>query len=122
MKPRYFSTRERANSIRLAWDGILLFFREEHNARIHLVSSIAVLIASCYFRLSRFEIITLVIVTGFVWAAEILNTSMEKAMDLIVPEQHPTVKLIKDLAAAAVLIAAMTAVTVGAIIFIPKLF
>ncbi|MEI9913359.1 MAG: diacylglycerol kinase family protein [Bacteroidota bacterium] len=73
-------------------------------------------------RLSGTEIILLVIVTGFVWSAEIFNTSIERIMDFISPEHKPEVKLIKDLAAAAVFISALIAFITGAIIFIPKLF
>ncbi|HET6995741.1 MAG TPA: diacylglycerol kinase family protein, partial [Chitinophagaceae bacterium] len=71
---------------------------------------------------SHSEMILLVIVTGFVWVAEIFNTAIEKAMDLISPGYHPKVKLIKDLSAAAVLIAAVISVITGALIFIPKFF
>ena len=57
-----------------------------------------------------------------VWTAEIFNTAIEKTMDFISREKHPQIKLVKDLAAAAVLITAVSAIIVGAIIFIPKLF
>jgi len=71
---------------------------------------------------SHNEIISLIIVTGFVWVAEIFNTAIEKIMDFIAPGYHPEVKRIKDLAAAAVLVAAFIALVTGALIFIPKLF
>jgi diacylglycerol kinase (ATP) len=122
MKTKSFSFRERANSFRFAWEGVLIFFRKEHNAQIHLVASITVIIASWYFQLSRSEIISLVIVTAFVWFAEIINTVIERIMDIIIPEKHPEVKIIKDMAAAAVLVAAGAALITGSVIFIPKLF
>jgi diacylglycerol kinase len=56
-----------------------------------------------------------------VWVAEIFNTAIEKTMDFISRERHPQIKLIKDLAAAAVLVTAFSALITGAIIFIPKL-
>ena len=59
---------------------------------------------------------------AMVWMAELFNTAIEKTMDFISKEAHPQIKLVKDLAAAAVLIAAIAAVLVGALIFIPKLF
>jgi diacylglycerol kinase len=122
MKSRSFSFRERANSFRFAWNGIYKFFVQEHNARIHLAATIIVFIATGYFRISRSEMILLIIVTGFVWTAEIFNTAIEKIMDFISPEYHPEVKCIKDLAAAAVLVAAFIALVTGAFIFIPKFF
>lgn len=122
MKTRSFSIRERANSFRFAWEGIHQFFAKEHNAWIHLAATIMVFVAACCFRMSRIEMISLVIVTGLVWVAEIFNTVIEKIMDFVAPERRPEVKLIKDLAAAAVLVAAFIALVTGAFIFIPKFF
>jgi len=75
-----------------------------------------------YCKLSPNEIVFLVLVTGFVWVAELFNTAIERIMDFISGESHPGIKLIKDLAAGAVLLSAVTAFITGAIIFIPKLF
>jgi diacylglycerol kinase (ATP) len=117
-----FSIRARVRSIRYAWEGVNAFFDSQHNAIIHFYFTIFVMIAAIFFRASDTELIALVIVAGFVWAAEIFNTAIEKMMDLVSPEKHPKVKFIKDVAAAAVLISAMTAIIVGLVIFIPKIF
>ncbi len=117
-----FSFRARANSIRYACDGIYNFFAQEHNTWIHLVATVMVFVAAFCLRVSTNEIIALVIVTGFVWVAEIFNTVIERIMDFISPGYHPKVKLVKDLAAAAVLTASFIAVITGAIVFIPKIF
>lgn len=109
-------------SFRFAFNGVRTFFREEHNARIHFAATVAVFTGAWLFQLTVNEIILLIIVTGFVWAAEIFNTAIEKIMDFISPEYHPGVKRIKDLSAAAVLIAALTALITGSVIFIPKIF
>jgi len=122
MKTKQFSFRARANSFRFAWEGITKFIVGEHNAWIHLAATIMIFLLAIWLRVSSHEIIALVIVAGFVWSAEVFNTAVEKMMDFISPAFHPKVKLIKDLAAAAVLIAALTAFITGAIIFIPKLF
>jgi diacylglycerol kinase len=122
MKTKQFSFRARANSFRYAWEGIHKFFEQEHNAWIHLAASIAVLIAAWCFKVSNSESILLIIVIGFVWVAEIFNSAIEKTMDLISPQHHPMVKLIKDLSAAAVLVAAFISVVTAAFIFIPKFF
>lgn len=121
MKTKQFSFRARASSFRFAWEGIYKFFAQEHNAWIHLTATIMVFILSWWFKVSRNEMISLVIVTGFVWAAEIFNTAIEKIMDFVAPEHHPDIKFIKDLAAAAVLVAAFIALVTGAFIFIPKI-
>jgi diacylglycerol kinase (ATP) len=120
MKAKEFSFRKRALSFRFAFNGVKSFFREEHNARIHLVATVTVFTGAWLFRLPLREIILLIIVAGFVWAAEIFNTAVEKIMDFISPARHPQVKLVKDLAAAAVLVAAFTALATGLFIFIPK--
>lgn len=122
MKAKPFSFRARAHSFRFAWKGICGFFRREHNAWVHAAASIVVIIAGWRLRLSRGEIISLVIVTGIVWTAEIVNSAIERIMDFIEPEQHCEVKIIKDMAAAAVLVSAFTALITGALIFIPKFF
>ena len=58
---------------------------------------------------------------AFVWITEMINTAIEKAMDFITLEKHSQIKLIKDLAAGAVLVASITALITGSIIFVPKL-
>ena len=60
-------------------------------------------------------------VTGAVWITEMLNSCIERLIDFFYPEEHPQIKFIKDLAAGAVLVAAITAVVAGLLIFIPKL-
>jgi diacylglycerol kinase (ATP) len=122
MKSKPFSFRARANSFRFAWKGINKFFAAEHNAWIHLVATIMVFGFAWWLRAPANEMIALVIVIGFVWVAEIFNTAIEKIMDFVSPARHPGVKLIKDLAAAAVLVASFIALITGAIIFIPKFF
>jgi diacylglycerol kinase len=122
MKTKSFSFRKRADSFRFAWEGIRRFFAEEHNTWIHLAVTVTVFFGAGWFRLSRMEIILLVIAAGFVWVAEIFNTAIEKIMDIISPQLHPEIKYIKDLSAAAVLIASFIAMITGVFIFIPKFF
>jgi diacylglycerol kinase (ATP) len=108
-------------SLYYAITGILQFIRREHNAWIHLAATITVVVAAWWFRVSYSEAAILAIVIGGVWITEMLNTCVEKIMDFIHPEEHPNIKFIKDLAAGAVLAAALTAVVAGSLIFIPKL-
>lgn len=75
-----------------------------------------------YCRVSLTEAVALIIVTGFVWVAELFNTVVERIMDFISGQRNPDIKIIKDLAAGGVLLSAITALVTGAIIFIPKLF
>jgi diacylglycerol kinase len=119
--PEKFSLRSRIKSFRYAIAGIVKFVRQEHNARIHAIATVAVIIAGILFHVSYSEAATLAVVTGGVWITEMLNTCLERMADVVHPAAHPTIKFIKDLAAGAVLVAAITAVVVALFIFIPKL-
>ncbi|MBS1663936.1 MAG: diacylglycerol kinase family protein [Bacteroidetes bacterium] len=120
MEPEKFSIRSRIKSFGYAISGIIAFITREHNARIHLVATIAVVIAAFVLKVTTAEAIALTIVTGLVWITEMLNTCIERMADMITRERNPQIKFIKDLAAGAVLVAAGIAVIVGLLIFIPK--
>lgn len=122
MEQRKFSWKERGNSFTYAWDGIKAVLQTEHNTWIHLTLTVVALALGFILNISAGEFMGLIIVMTMVWTAEIFNTAIEKTMDFISKEKHPQIKLVKDLAAAAVLITAISAIVVGAIIFIPKLF
>jgi diacylglycerol kinase (ATP) len=119
-KDTRFSIHSRAKSFLYAFEGIIQFFRKEHNAWLHLVATGAVVIMGILLRVSRTEAIALVIAVALVWICEILNTCVEKTMDMITKEYDPRVKVIKDLSAGAVLVAAAAAAVIGVIVFLPK--
>lgn len=121
MKQQQFSLRSRLNSFGFAFNGLFTFFRQEPNAWLHLIATLTVFMAAWYFQLSFYEVVALIIVTGFVWVAEIFNTAIERIMDFISMEKNSRIKFIKDLSACGVLLSAITAMVTGAIIFIPKL-
>ena len=122
MAQKRFSWKERGNSFSYAWDGLKAVFRTEHNTWIHLSLTFVAIILGFILKISKGEFLAIIIAMTMVWVAEIFNTAIEKTMDFISKEKHPQIKLVKDLAAAAVLITAMSAVIVGAIIFLPKIF
>lgn len=122
MEAERFSLRKRAVSFYYDVDGIRRFFKTEHNAWVHLAATVAVGAMMIKYRVSNLEAVLLVFCIGFVWAAEIFNTCIEKIMDFISTERHPQIRLIKDMSAGAVLIAAIAALIVGLIVFIPKIF
>jgi diacylglycerol kinase len=108
-------------SFRYAGVGIYSLFRYENNARIHLLACLAVIIAGFFFQISSREWIAVIIQIALVWSAEAFNTAIEKLADLVSPDYHPVIKVVKDTAAAGVLMLAISAVLVGGIIFVPKL-
>ena len=122
MKQKTISFGSRLSSFGFAARGIQKFFQQEPNAWLHLVATVGVIASSAYFSVSGFELLALVIVTGFVWVAEMFNTVIERVMDFISPNYHSQVGFIKDMAAGAVLMSAIIAVIAGLIIFIPKFF
>ena len=121
MEPNKFSWRARAKSFVYAFAGLTWFFKHEHNARIHGVAAIVALIISFLFKISRLEFMVVLLAIAMVLVAELINSAIEKTMDHLSPGFHPAVKVIKDLAAAAVLVAAIIAAVIGLIIFIPKI-
>ena len=120
MKDENFSIRARIRSFKFSFEGLAAFFRKEHNSWIHVLATLVVLGVSYWVGVTRTELLAVVFAIGFVWVAEIFNTCIERMMDYISLERHPDIKFIKDLASGAVLIAALTAVVVALIIFIPK--
>lgn len=104
-------------SFRHAFRGLYFIARYERNARIHLVVMAVVIMAAFYFRLSSIELVAVAFSIVIVLVAEILNSAVEELADLIWPGQDPRVRHVKDITAAAVLVAAASAATIGVVIF-----
>jgi diacylglycerol kinase len=117
----HFSWKARGASFRYASHGLVALFRTEHNAWIHSGLTIAALLLSVCLHITKTEWMILILTISFVFVTEIINTAIEKTMDFISTEKHPQIKLVKDLAAAAVLLSAVAALSIGTIIFLPKL-
>lgn len=117
-----FSFSARIKSFGYALSGWRTLLAEEPNAIIHVVLGIAVVICGFLFRISSNEWLAIILSVSIVLAAELFNTALEAVCNLVEPNRHPQIKKIKDLAAGAVLITALGALTVGLLIFIPKIF
>ncbi|MCS6819131.1 MAG: diacylglycerol kinase family protein [Chitinophagales bacterium] len=100
-----------------AFDGVRVIVREQPNFRIHILALIVVSILGYFFEISKMEWLAVALVSGLVFTAEAFNSALESAVDLSSPNVHPLAKKAKDMAAAAVLLASITAVFVGAIVF-----
>lgn len=112
----------RFRSIRIAIDGLRQVILTQQNARIHALATLVVFSLGFLGDLSRLEWSLLLLVVGFVWAAEIINTAIEDLVDLISSEKSPAAKKIKDISAGAVLISVLVSIVVGLIIFGPRLW
>ncbi|MBQ4477744.1 MAG: diacylglycerol kinase family protein [Bacteroidales bacterium] len=121
MNNEKFSVRKRIKSFSYAFAGLRVLFREEHNARIHAVAAVLAVAMGFLFRISPMEWIAVAIVIGMVFAAEIINSSIERTADFVKAERDDRKRDIKDLGAAAVLVCAIAAAVVGIIIFLPKI-
>lgn len=104
-------------SFNYAFEGIVHVLRTQRNMRIHFLVAIGVLLAALAFDVSRLELIALLIAIAFVLIAEMINTAVEAAVDVASTSFDPMAKLAKDIGAGAVLIAAVTAVAVGYLVF-----
>jgi len=104
-------------SFNVAFEGIIHVLRTQRNMRIHFAIAIGVIVAALAFDVSRLELIALLLAIVFVLIAEMINTALEAAVDVASTSFDPMAKLAKDIAAGAVLIAAINAVAIGYLVF-----
>lgn len=109
-------------SFRYAWDGIVWAFTTQPNFKVHILLSISVLILGFIFQITYIEMTILVLTIVFGLGIEMVNTSIETLTDLVTAEYRQSAKIAKDVAAGMMLVAAIGAVGVTALIFIPRIF
>lgn len=114
-----FSWLARLRSVRYALTGLVYLLRTQHNAWVHAVASVVVIVTGLSLDLPRHDWLWLVLAMGLVWMAEAFNTALECLADAVTREHHPLIGRAKDVAAGAVLLAAMVAVTIGAFVLAP---
>ena len=116
-----FSLRARAQSFVDAFRGIAALLANEPNARIHLLATIAAIALGAWLGLSASEWCWIALAIALVWVAEALNSALEVLADAIHPARDPRIGRAKDLAAGAVLVAAIASAVIGALLFGPRL-
>ena len=116
-----FSIRHFIKSFRFALSGLLYVWKAEQSFRFQVLIAIAVVFGGFLFRLNLMEFSLLTLLIVFVLASEILNTVMEKLLDIAHPNWSPAVKIVKDISAAIVLVFSVGALTVGILLFIPHI-
>lgn len=104
-------------SFQHAWNGLVKVVKEEQNFRVELGVAIVVMIMALMFRVSRLELVILILVSGLVLIMEIINSAVEAISDALKPKLDIYVKQIKDMVSAGVMMAAITAAVVGCLIF-----
>lgn len=111
---------KRIKAFGYAFRGLADLLRTQAHAQIHLLAIVCVGAAGWYFKLSKTEWLAVVLAMALVLALEAVNTAIEYLTDLVSPDYHPLAGKAKDVAAAAVLIAAIGAVIVGGMVFLPR--
>ena len=109
------------DSFNYAFEGIIHVLRTQRNLRIHFAVAVLVLVLALVVNVTKLELIALLVSISFVLIAEMLNTAIEAAIDIATTSFDPMAKLAKDIAAGAVLIAAVNALAVGYLVFSNKI-
>lgn len=117
-----FSITGRIKSFGFAIEGIITFFKTQHNAWIHAFAAIFVVVFGFVLKVNSNEWCILALAIALVFISEMLNTAIEFLTDIVSPDYNLQAKKVKDVAAGAVLIASISAVVIGVIIFLPKLW
>lgn len=112
----------RIKSVGFAVKGAIKLVTTEHSVMVQFSIMLIMILAGFYFNISREEWMLQILAFGLVLAIEGLNTAVEKIADFIHPEFHNRIGFIKDIAAGSVLFAAFSAIAVGALIYIPRIF
>ena len=107
-------------SFNYAVDGIIYTLKTQRNMRIHFALAVFVLILSLFLNFTRLEFLILFITVTFVIATEMINTAIEKAIEMITEDYHPLAKISKNVAAGAVLVSAINAIVVGYLLFFDR--
>jgi undecaprenol kinase len=109
----------RVLSFKYAFEGLWQALKEEPNMRLHLLAMATVILLGIYFEISMIAWIVVIFAIGLVFSLELTNTAIEEIVDSFTEETHPGAKKAKDVASAAVLMASLTALIVGIIVFLP---
>lgn len=121
MKENKFTLKERLLSFKYAFNGLKILFKEEHNARVHIIITVIVIGMGIWLHISIIEWLIICLLIAIVFCTEIINSAIENLADYVSPEWHNTIKKVKDLAAASVFVAALISGVCGIIIFLPKI-
>ena len=109
------------NAVLFALQGITQFFSRDRNGKIQMVIGITAIILGFTVSLTPFQWLLVLFCIGLVISLEMINSAIERFCDLVTTDFHPGIKIIKDVAAGAVLVASITSLVIGLIIFIPAL-
>jgi diacylglycerol kinase (ATP) len=110
----------RLKSVGFAVKGALKLITTEHSVMVQSSLAVLMTVAGFYFKIDRYEWMMQILAFGLVLGVESLNTAVEKIADFVHPEYHERIGFIKDIAAGAVMFAALAAMAIGLLIYVPK--
>ena len=102
--------------------GLAWALKAQRNLQVHAMATVLATVFGIWLQLAAWEWCVVLLAVGLVWAAELLNTAIEVLADRVSKEREEPIRLVKDAAAAAVLVAALAALGVGLVVFLPKLW
>ena len=120
LKGRKYKSKNIIDSFKHAFDGLIYSFKSTKNLIIDTVIALIVVIAGFIFKVNLTEWAILLICMALVMSLEMVNTAVEEAVNLAMPNIHPIAKISKDVSAGAVLFSATISAVIGLLIFIPK--
>ncbi len=112
----------RLKAFKNAYSGLTAAFKKELHLKVHLFALLIVLNLGFYFNLNTYEWLAIIFCSTLVIGLELINSAIEALCDMVMPEKHHSIKYIKDVAAAAVLVSAIAACIVAYLVFWPHLF
>ncbi len=116
-----FNLKELKISFQVAFKGIKIAIKEEQTFTIQIFIGALVLILMYWLPLNNVERAILILVMILVWSLELINSQIERALDVLHPDFHPKVGRIKDMAAGAVLIVSIGSIFIGILILLPAI-
>lgn len=109
------------SSFKDAYRGVKYVYTHEQNFRIQIFISILIILLMLFFNLSKGEIVVILFLILLVLILELLNSAIEKFLDVIKPRMHLQVALVKDIMAAMVLLASISSLLIGLVVFLPHI-
>ena len=119
-KQQRFSIKARIKSIKTAINGIMIVAKEEHNAWLHIIATLTIIIIASRLKITAIEGSLLIFAIGLVWTSEAFNSAIEALANEVSGAYSIGIKKTKDIAAGAVLISSLTALAIGLLILLPK--
>lgn len=114
-----FKIKRLFKSFKYAVKGLFLVMRDEQNFRVHIVFAVIALVFSWFYHITKIELIIVILLISTVMLMEVVNSAIERVTDVLKPRINDFVMEIKDIMAAAVMLASLVAIIVGLIIFVP---